>query len=63
MRVARVEPVGDAPAGLVEHDVLTPDRPLAGEGPVVEAQALGELVGAAFVERGAAGDAKCSLRA
>ena len=54
MRVARVEPVGDAPAGLVEHDVLAPDRPLAGEGPVVEAQALGKLVGAAFVERGAA---------
>ena len=55
MRVARVEPEGDAPAGLVEHDVLRPDRPLAGEGPVVEAQALGELVGAAFVERGAVG--------
>ena len=53
MRVARVEAVGDAAAGLVEHDVLAPDRPLAGEGPVVEAQALGELVGAALVERGA----------
>lgn len=34
MRVARVEPVGDAPAGLVEHDILTSHRPLAGEGPV-----------------------------
>jgi hypothetical protein len=54
MGVARVEPVGDAPAGLVEQDVLTPDRPLARERPVVEAQALGELVGAAFVERGTA---------
>jgi hypothetical protein len=32
MRVARVEPVGDAPAGLVEHNILRPDRPLAGEG-------------------------------
>jgi len=51
MRVARLEPVGDAPAGLLEDDVLAPDRPLAGEGPVVETQALGELVGAAFVER------------
>jgi hypothetical protein len=54
MRVARVEPVGDAPTGLVEHDILTPDRPFAGKGPVVEAQTLGELVGAALVERGAA---------
>ena len=53
MRVARVEPVGDAAASLVEHDILTPDSPLAGEAPVVEAQALGELVGPAFVERGA----------
>ncbi len=54
MRVARVEAVGDASAGLVEDDVLAPDCPLAGEGPVVEGQALGELVGPAFVERGAA---------
>jgi hypothetical protein len=53
MRITGVEPVGDAPAGLVEHDTLTPDRPPAGERPVVEAQTLGELVGAAFVERGA----------
>lgn len=53
MRVARVEPVGDAPAGLVEHDIFTPDRPLAAEGPVVEAQAIGELVGAALVVSGA----------
>jgi hypothetical protein len=30
-RVAGVEPVGDAPAGLVEHCILTPDRPLTGE--------------------------------
>jgi hypothetical protein len=51
MSVARVEPVGDVPAGLVEHYVLRPDRPLAAEGPVVEAQALGAL--AALVERGA----------
>ena len=63
MRVARVEAEGDAPAGLVEHDVLGPDRPLAGERPVVEAQALGELVGAAFVERGAAAETRtASLR-
>jgi hypothetical protein len=53
MRVAGAEPVGDGSAGLVEHDTLTPDRPLAGEGPVVEVQVLGELVGAAFVEGGA----------
>jgi hypothetical protein len=53
MRVAGAEPVGDGSAGLVEHDLLTPDRPLSGEGPVVEVQLLGELVGAAFVEGGA----------
>jgi hypothetical protein len=53
MRVAGAEPVGDGSAGLVEHDTLTPDRPLSGEGPVVEVQVLGELVGAAFVEGGA----------
>jgi hypothetical protein len=52
MRVARLEAVGDAPAGLVEDDVLAPDRPLAGEGPVVEAKALRELVDAGLVERG-----------
>ncbi|HEX2311664.1 MAG TPA: hypothetical protein VHH91_13225 [Vicinamibacterales bacterium] len=33
--VARVEAVGDAAAGAVEDDVLGPNRPLAGEGPVV----------------------------
>src|SRR4051794_2453564 len=40
MRVARVEPEGDAAPGLVEHDVLPLDGPLAGESPLVEAQAL-----------------------
>ena len=29
MRVARLEPEGDASAGAVEHDLLTSDRPLA----------------------------------
>ena len=62
MRVARVEPKGDTPAGLVEHDILAPNRPVAGEGPVVEAQALGELEGAVFVERRAAEDDKWSAR-
>src|SRR5215213_4471530 len=32
VRVTRVEPEGDAPAALVENDVLGPDRPLAGKG-------------------------------
>jgi hypothetical protein len=32
MRIARVEAEGDATAGLVEHDALTPDRPLPGKG-------------------------------
>ena len=36
--VACLVPVGDAPAGLVEHDALRSDRPLAVEGPVVETQ-------------------------
>ena len=53
MRVARLEAEGDAAAGPVEHDLLAPDRPLAGERPVGEAEMLGELVAAAFVERGA----------
>src|SRR3954452_23390027 len=52
MRVAGVEPVGDAPAGLVEHCVLTPDCPLTGETPMIGAQGFRNLVGAAIVERG-----------
>ena len=48
MRVARVEAEGNSPAGLVGHDVLAPDRPLAGERPLVDAQMPGKLVGAAF---------------
>src|SRR4051794_8447408 len=55
MRVARVEAVGDAPTGPVQRDVLTPDRPLAGEGPVIDAQVAGDLVDAARVTRDAAG--------
>jgi len=51
MGVVGAEPVSDAPAGLVERDVLTPDRPFAGEGPVVELQWLGDLVGVSLVER------------
>jgi hypothetical protein len=39
MRIARVEAVGDAAAGLNKYDTLTSDRPLAYEGPVVERQA------------------------
>jgi hypothetical protein len=55
MRVARVEPVGDAAASPVEHDILRPTvhSPTTREGPVVDAQALEELVGAPSVERGA----------
>src|SRR4051794_26156656 len=41
VRVASVEAVGDAPAGLFEDGVLAPDRPLAGQRPVVELQAFG----------------------
>src|SRR5213080_606140 len=48
MRVARVEAVGDAPVGLVKYDLLAPDRPLTGEGPVVDAQAIGKLVAAGY---------------
>ena len=50
MCVACVEPVGDALAGLSERDVLGPDRPFAGKGPVVGAQSLGQLLGVGFVE-------------
>src|SRR6185312_9783602 len=61
MRVAGVEAVRDATAGPVEYDALTPDRPLAGEGPVVEAQPLEKGVGAAVVEALAAGVAQIGL--
>jgi hypothetical protein len=40
MRVARVEPVGDAPARLFEHDALGPLLPPAGEAPLVEVEAV-----------------------
>ncbi len=53
MRVARVEAERDASAGLVEQHVLTPDRPLAGERPMVERQPRRNRVRAAFVPRGA----------
>ena len=53
MRVARVESAGDAPAGLVKHDILMPDRPLAVEGPLAEEQVRGELVGATVIEHAA----------
>jgi len=36
MRVARVEPEGDAATRLVKDNVLAPDRPVAGECPVVD---------------------------
>ena len=48
MSVARVEAIGDAPAGPVEHEILGPGRPLAGEGPLVEAQLLGRHLRAAL---------------
>jgi pyruvate dehydrogenase (quinone) len=54
MRVARIEPIGDASAGLHEHGLLAPDRPFPGEAPVVEEKAFGELIGSALVESGAA---------
>jgi hypothetical protein len=47
-----MEAVSNAAARLVEGDILTPDRPLAGERPAVEAQIVGELVGAPLVEHG-----------
>src|SRR5687768_17149040 len=49
VRVARVEPEGDAPAGVVENHGLGPDRPLAGKGPMAEAQALRERVDATAI--------------
>src|SRR6185369_3775301 len=50
VRVARVEAEGDAAVRLLEHDALALDRPVAGEGPLVEAEALGERVAAGLVE-------------
>ena len=40
MRVARVEPEGDAATSLVKNNVLAPDRPVAGKRPVVDLQPL-----------------------
>jgi hypothetical protein len=40
MSVARVEAEGDASTGLVQRDALGPDRPFAGERPMVEAQGV-----------------------
>lgn len=62
MSVARVEPEGDASTGLLEHYILTPDRPRAGEGPVVGAQALRKLERAGCVGSAPSGDAKRSPR-
>src|SRR5271166_2145363 len=50
MRVAGMEPKADNSAGLLEDNVLAPDGPLAGQGPLVEAQALRKFVGMALVE-------------
>jgi hypothetical protein len=47
VRIARVKPKGDGPAGPVERQVLGPDGPFAVECPAVEAQAFGTLVGRA----------------
>src|SRR5215211_5511236 len=49
--VTRVEPEGDASIGLVEYDVLRPGRPLAGKGPMAEAQALRDRVEAIAIQR------------
>jgi hypothetical protein len=49
VRVPGVEPVGDASGGLIECDMLAADRPLAGEGPLVEAKEVGELEEARLV--------------
>ena len=43
MRVACVEPVGDGPAGPLECDILTLDRPLTSEGPIVQLRCSGSL--------------------
>jgi hypothetical protein len=53
MRVARVESVGNAPASLVDHDVSRPIVHSAGEGPMIKAEALGDLEGAARIDCGA----------
>ena len=44
MHVARVEAEGDAPAGLLQDDALGLDRPRAGQGPLVEREAVGARV-------------------
>ena len=50
MYVTCLEPVRDAATGPIERDLLTADRPLAGEGPPPEVELLGQLVEAGLVE-------------
>src|SRR4051794_5607931 len=50
MRVAGMKPARDASAGLIEHDTLAADRPRTGQRPLVDGQALRELVDAALIE-------------
>src|SRR5262249_17049860 len=52
MRVARVKAVRDAAAGPVQHYLLLPNGPFAGQCPMVEPQPFRELVGAAVERRG-----------
>ena len=50
MRVARVEPEGDAPAGLLEHDVLALRSSTRRRAPTDWSAAARELVGGRLVE-------------
>ena len=41
------------PPPVVEEEVLAPDRPLAGQTPLIQQQSVGKAVSAALVEQGA----------
>ena len=63
VEVAGVEPVEDPPLGLVEHDGLSPYRPVAGQGPLVEGQPRGDGIAVRGVQdRTVGGEAKFSVR-
>src|SRR3954454_16113163 len=67
MRVPRLEPEGEGPAGLLEHHVLRPRLPAPGQRPVVQAKvfdatAAGPTAGVAEIRLGRAEMVPIGLR-
>jgi hypothetical protein len=58
-----VEAVEDPPTGLVEHDGLPLDGPIARKGPLVEPQPPRTASTCGVSNTAPSGEAKCSVRA